>query len=169
MNVKENQMLYSDTPFLCLQIVPGDPLDKSIIIRPLEPQPATHLAREFMIKTRRRKVTLVKPALVFVSLVSHGHYLSGLCYTLVLFFLQQDIVFRKKKRKRSKKKKKKEKKKDQVVFCFSLIAVFSVRLLTCMLICVLQGLSEDVSINKFFDDPMLLELAKQDVMLNYPM
>uniref|UniRef100_A0A1B6HIK8 116 kDa U5 small nuclear ribonucleoprotein component n=2 Tax=Cicadellinae TaxID=33370 RepID=A0A1B6HIK8_9HEMI len=68
------------------QIVPGDPLDKSIIIRPLEPQPATHLAREFMIKTRRRK-----------------------------------------------------------------------------------GLSEDVSINKFFDDPMLLELARQDVMLNYPL
>ncbi|ELU06359.1 hypothetical protein CAPTEDRAFT_158714 [Capitella teleta] len=65
------------------QIVPGDPLDKSIVIRPLEPQPATHLAREFMIKTRRRK-----------------------------------------------------------------------------------GLSEDVSINKFFDDPMLLELAKQDVMLS---
>ena len=31
-----------------------------------------------------------------------------------------------------------------------------------------QGLSEDVSINKFFDDPMLLELAKQDVMFNYP-
>ncbi|XP_078475456.1 116 kDa U5 small nuclear ribonucleoprotein component isoform X2 [Lampetra fluviatilis] len=68
------------------QIVPGDPLDKSIVIRPLEPQPAPHLAREFMIKTRRRK-----------------------------------------------------------------------------------GLSEDVSISKFFDDPMLLELAKQDVMFNYPM
>lgn len=68
------------------QIVPGDPLDKSIHIRPLEAQPATHLAREFMIKTRRRK-----------------------------------------------------------------------------------GLSEDVSINKFFDDPMLLELAKQDVMFNYAM
>jgi hypothetical protein len=32
-----------------------------------------------------------------------------------------------------------------------------------------QGLSEDVSINKFFDDPMLLELARQDVMFNYPM
>ncbi|KAA8585382.1 hypothetical protein FQN60_004076 [Etheostoma spectabile] len=68
------------------QIVPGDPLDKSIVIRPLEPQPAPHLAREFMIKTRRRK-----------------------------------------------------------------------------------GLSEDVSISKFFDDPMLLELAKQDVVLNYPL
>eukprot|EP00794_Sanderia_malayensis_P011954 gene11954-13191_t len=68
------------------QIVPGDPLDKGIVIRPLEPQPATHLAREFMIKTRRRK-----------------------------------------------------------------------------------GLSEDVSIRKFFDDPMLLELARQDVMFSYPM
>nr|XP_002129683.1 116 kDa U5 small nuclear ribonucleoprotein component [Ciona intestinalis] len=67
------------------QIVPGDPLDKSVVIRPLEPQPATHLAREFMVKTRRRK-----------------------------------------------------------------------------------GLSEDVSISKFFDDPMLLELARQDVMFNYP-
>lgn len=68
------------------QIVPGDPLDKSIAILPLVPQPAAHLAREFMVKTRRRK-----------------------------------------------------------------------------------GLSEDVSINKFFDDPMLLELARQDVLLNYPM
>ena len=28
-----------------------------------------------------------------------------------------------------------------------------------------KGLSEDVSINKFFDDPMLLELAKQDAEL----
>ncbi|EPB73115.1 elongation factor Tu GTP binding domain protein [Ancylostoma ceylanicum] len=62
----------------CMSIVPGDPLDKSIVIRPLELQPTPHLAREFMIKTRRRK-----------------------------------------------------------------------------------GLSEDVSVNKFFDDPMLLELAKQ--------
>ncbi|CAD5222309.1 unnamed protein product [Bursaphelenchus xylophilus] len=59
-------------------LVPGDPLDKSIVINPLEVQPATHLAREFMIKTRRRK-----------------------------------------------------------------------------------GLTEDVSVNKFFDDPMLVELAKQ--------
>lgn len=43
------------------QIVPGDPLDKSIVIRPLEPQPAPHLAREFMIKTRRRKVLALPP------------------------------------------------------------------------------------------------------------
>lgn len=40
------------------QIVPGDPLDRDIEIRPLEPQPAAHLAREFMIKTRRRKVLI---------------------------------------------------------------------------------------------------------------
>ncbi|KAJ8442532.1 hypothetical protein Cgig2_026474 [Carnegiea gigantea] len=36
-------------------IVPGDPLDKSILLRPLEPAPIQHLAREFMVKTRRRK------------------------------------------------------------------------------------------------------------------
>jgi hypothetical protein len=36
-------------------IVPGDPLDKSIILRPLEIQPPIALAREFMVKTRRRK------------------------------------------------------------------------------------------------------------------
>lgn len=61
------------------QIVPGDPLDKSVVLRPLEPAPVQALAREFMVKTRRRK-----------------------------------------------------------------------------------GMSEDVSISKFFDDPMLLELARQD-------
>jgi len=36
-------------------LVPGDPLDKSIQLRPLEPSPVPHLAREFMVKTRRRK------------------------------------------------------------------------------------------------------------------
>ena len=36
-------------------VVPGDPLDKSIVLRPLEPAPVPHLAREFMVKTRRRK------------------------------------------------------------------------------------------------------------------
>lgn len=69
---------------ISFQIVPGDPLDKSILIRPLELQPAPHLAREFMVKTRRRK-----------------------------------------------------------------------------------GLNEDVSVNKFFDDPMLLELAKQQDVFSY--
>ena len=36
-------------------IVPGDPLDKSIILHPLEPSPPHSLARELLIKTRRRK------------------------------------------------------------------------------------------------------------------
>jgi U5 small nuclear ribonucleoprotein component len=36
-------------------VVPGDPLDKSIILHPLEPSPAPLLARELLIKTRRRK------------------------------------------------------------------------------------------------------------------
>ncbi|KAI8986479.1 P-loop containing nucleoside triphosphate hydrolase protein [Pilobolus umbonatus] len=63
------------------QIVPGDPLDTSIVLKPLEASPIQHLARDFMVKTRRRK-----------------------------------------------------------------------------------GLSEDVSINKYFDDPMLLALAQTDVL-----
>ncbi|GAM20293.1 hypothetical protein SAMD00019534_034680, partial [Acytostelium subglobosum LB1] len=37
------------------QIVPGDPLDKSVVLQPLEPSPQAHLARELLIKTRRRK------------------------------------------------------------------------------------------------------------------
>lgn len=39
------------------RIVPGDPLDKSIdrYLTPLEPQHTSHLAREFLLKTRRRK------------------------------------------------------------------------------------------------------------------
>jgi hypothetical protein len=71
---------------LCVQvfdhwsIVPGDPMDKSVVLTPLEPAPPPVLARDFMLKTRRRK-----------------------------------------------------------------------------------GLSEDVSVSKFFDDPMLLELAQHEV------
>ena len=36
-------------------VAPGDPLDRKISLRPLEPSPVPHLAREFMVKTRRRK------------------------------------------------------------------------------------------------------------------
>lgn len=38
------------------ELVPGDPLDKSIVLKPLEISPPDSLAREFMVKTRRRKV-----------------------------------------------------------------------------------------------------------------
>jgi len=37
------------------QAVPGDPLDRSVVLRPLEPAPPRALARELMVKTRRRK------------------------------------------------------------------------------------------------------------------
>jgi hypothetical protein len=36
-------------------VVPGDPLDKNVILHPLEPSPPLALARDFMLKTRRRK------------------------------------------------------------------------------------------------------------------
>ncbi|OQR98149.1 U5 small nuclear ribonucleoprotein component [Achlya hypogyna] len=67
-------------------LVPGDPLDANIILRPLEPSPVDALAREFMVKTRRRK-----------------------------------------------------------------------------------GLSEEVNVAKFFDDPMLQELAKHDMDADHVM
>jgi len=63
-------------------IVPGDPLDKNILLRPLEPAGMGALARDFMVKTRRRK-----------------------------------------------------------------------------------GMVDDVSLSRFFDDPMLLELAQQEVLM----
>lgn len=62
------------------QIVPGDPLDTNIHLQPLEPSAGQALARDFVVKTRRRK-----------------------------------------------------------------------------------GLSEEISIGKFFDDPMLAELAQNDI------
>jgi U5 small nuclear ribonucleoprotein component len=36
-------------------VVPGDPLDRSVVLHPLEPSPPASLARECMLKTRRRK------------------------------------------------------------------------------------------------------------------
>ena len=36
-------------------VVPGDPLDQDVILHPLEPSPPLALARDFMVKTRRRK------------------------------------------------------------------------------------------------------------------
>jgi U5 small nuclear ribonucleoprotein component len=36
-------------------VVPGDPLDRNIILHPLEPSPPPALARELLVKTRRRK------------------------------------------------------------------------------------------------------------------
>jgi 116 kDa U5 small nuclear ribonucleoprotein component len=37
------------------QKVPGDPLDKDVVLRPLQPADAQATARDFVLKTRRRK------------------------------------------------------------------------------------------------------------------
>ncbi|EMC94952.1 hypothetical protein BAUCODRAFT_34952 [Baudoinia panamericana UAMH 10762] len=37
------------------EVVPGDPLDRSVKLRPLEPAPVQGTARDFVLKTRRRK------------------------------------------------------------------------------------------------------------------
>eukprot|EP00188_Purpureofilum_apyrenoidigerum_P003328 Plantae.Rhodophyta-Purpureofilum_apyrenoidigerum.ctg34589.p1 GENE.Plantae.Rhodophyta-Purpureofilum_apyrenoidigerum.ctg34589~~Plantae.Rhodophyta-Purpureofilum_apyrenoidigerum.ctg34589.p1 ORF type:complete len:417 (-),score=69.35 Plantae.Rhodophyta-Purpureofilum_apyrenoidigerum.ctg34589:100-1224(-) len=78
--------LFTQGQAFCLQwfdhwaMMPGDPLDKDVVLVPLQPSPQNALARECMVKTRRRK-----------------------------------------------------------------------------------GMSEDVSIGKYFDDPVLLELAQQGI------
>jgi 116 kDa U5 small nuclear ribonucleoprotein component len=36
-------------------VVPGEPMDPNVILHPLEPSPPIALARDFMVKTRRRK------------------------------------------------------------------------------------------------------------------
>ena len=41
--------------FDCWTVMPGDPLDKSVQLKVLEPSPPSQLAREVLVKTRRRK------------------------------------------------------------------------------------------------------------------
>ena len=55
LRVHTHGLAYATTVFDHWAVAPGDPLDKSIVLRPLEPAPPPHLAREFMVKTRRRK------------------------------------------------------------------------------------------------------------------
>lgn len=59
----------------------GDPLDKTIQLRPLEPAPAQALARDFVLKTRRRKglndqVNVAK----FLETVSSPSPLISFCF-----------------------------------------------------------------------------------------
>lgn len=89
LRVATSGLAFPQTLFSHWEIVPGDPLDKSVTILPLEASSGYALARDFMLKTRRRKVGVMEGV----------------------------------RRK---------------------------------------GLSEDVSLKKFFDEAMLLELAKQE-------
>lgn len=47
--------VFCQTVFDHWAVVPGDPLDRSVVLHPLEPSPPLALARDFMVKTRRRK------------------------------------------------------------------------------------------------------------------
>lgn len=53
--VTQGSAFISALVFYKWSIVPGDPLDKSQIFRPLEVSPTFAMAREFVVKTRRRK------------------------------------------------------------------------------------------------------------------
>ena len=48
-------MAFCQTTFDHWAVVPGDPLDRGVVLRPLEPAPQHALARELLLKTRRRK------------------------------------------------------------------------------------------------------------------
>lgn len=56
-------MAFSMAIFHGWSVVPGDPLDTSIELKLLEPAPPQYLAREFMVKTRRRKGLGGEPSL----------------------------------------------------------------------------------------------------------
>jgi U5 small nuclear ribonucleoprotein component len=55
LRIHTHGMAYCQQRFDHWQIVPGDPLDREIKLIPLEPSPAPHLARDYLLKTRRRK------------------------------------------------------------------------------------------------------------------
>lgn len=55
LRIHTHGMAYCQQRFDHWQIVPGDPLDRDIKLIPLEPSPAPHLARDYLLKTRRRK------------------------------------------------------------------------------------------------------------------
>ena len=47
--------VFLETSFDAWTLAPGDPLDETAVLRPLEPSPPEYLARELVVKTRRRK------------------------------------------------------------------------------------------------------------------
>ncbi|KAF6820758.1 elongation factor Tu GTP binding domain-containing protein [Colletotrichum sojae] len=55
LRIKTKGMAMVSLTFNSWSIVPGDPLDKEVIIRPLQPASAQATARDFVLKTRRRK------------------------------------------------------------------------------------------------------------------
>lgn len=60
-------------------VVPGDPLDKNVILHPLEPSPPLALARDFMVKTRRRKGLSEVCTISFAYASIHSRDLTMVC------------------------------------------------------------------------------------------
>jgi len=50
--------------------MPGDPLDRSIVFKPLEPSPPPHLAREAMIKTRYINLTELFLYIIYINIIT---------------------------------------------------------------------------------------------------
>ncbi|KAL2876720.1 hypothetical protein SGCOL_008087 [Colletotrichum sp. CLE4] len=55
LRIKTKGMAMVSLTFDSWSVVPGDPLDKEVILRPLQPASAQATARDFVLKTRRRK------------------------------------------------------------------------------------------------------------------
>lgn len=72
-------------------IVPGDPLDRDIVLHLLEPSPPQALARDFMVKTRRRKglSEVCKHCSSFLLMLVVNSLISFVC-SFVCSFLSAD-------------------------------------------------------------------------------
>ena len=153
------------------QIVPGDPLDRSVVLRPLEPALPQELAREFMVKTRRRKVVIAGAPL---DCMIEQDMDQTACDCVLTCLLITSVVCISASAEPSCRA------RSFVSKCCSqllpLCCCSRTHSAHCIqqccadkivhnMTCLVQGMSEDVSINKFFDDPMLLELARQDADL----
>jgi U5 small nuclear ribonucleoprotein component len=73
-------------------VVPGDPLDRNVILHPLEPSPPQALARDFMVKTRRRKgLSEVRTLSTCLLLYLPTFYLYLLLYSSTLGCKHQQV------------------------------------------------------------------------------
>jgi U5 small nuclear ribonucleoprotein component len=53
--LKSRGQVFCQTYFERWNVVPGNVLDEQVMLRPLEPSPVELLARDLVVKTRRRK------------------------------------------------------------------------------------------------------------------
>lgn len=68
-------------------VVPGDPLDKNIILHPLEPSPPLALSRDFMVKTRRRKG--LSEVLFLIIIIISNYYLYNFFFNILIYLINR--------------------------------------------------------------------------------